>query len=188
MAKKAIRPIRIEGQVAYVPLTKGYEAIIDADDVPLVEGFDWHALVQRRRDGLVRAVYAIRSAPQAGGKRRHLWMHRVILSLDEDAYGDHVDGNGLDNRRCNLRPATGTQNRQNLRLAANNTSGIKGVSWAAREQRWRSVIRVNGGYVSLGYYANLDAAAEAYAQASAKLHGEFGRAASALAALAEGTA
>ena len=44
------RPIRIEGDVAYVPLTKGYEAIIDVEDVPLVEGRNWHAHVVRKKD------------------------------------------------------------------------------------------------------------------------------------------
>ena len=55
------RAIRIEGSVAYVPLTKGYEAIIDVEDVPLVEGWNWSAREERRRDGTVRIIYAGRN-------------------------------------------------------------------------------------------------------------------------------
>ena len=64
MADRFIRPIRIEGQVAYVPLTQGYEAVIDVDDVAFVECFNWYAL----RNG--KTFYAVRHVPASeNGKR-----------------------------------------------------------------------------------------------------------------------
>jgi hypothetical protein len=173
MAKKAIRPIRIEGNIAYVPLTQGYEAVIDADDAPLVINSNWAAQVKRRRDGSVRTVYAFQ---MRGGRSDHrmFYMHRVIAGVPEGMVTDHRDGDGLNNRRSNLRHATDLQNGRNMRLSAANTSGVKGVYWAKRERRWVAEIRADGKQC-LGYFRSIEQAAAAYAKASAELHGEFGR-------------
>jgi hypothetical protein len=171
---KPTRPIRIEGDVAYVPLTKGYEAVIDAADVPLVEGGSWYALVTRRADGGIKAVYAAR-ADYSSSSRKTVFMHRVIAKTPADMKTDHISGDGLDNRRRNLRHATDAQNGRNKRTGSHNTSGTKGVSWDKIRGKWEAQIVVNGQKKFLGYYANIDSAATAYAQASAKLHGEFGR-------------
>lgn len=165
---KNIRPIRIDGKIAYVPLTQGYEAVIDAADVPLVDGRNWYAVT----DG--NTSYAVR-ADRSKHKQRIVSIHRVILGEPEGLDVDHVDGNGLDNRRANLRVATRSQNQWNQRLRIDNTSGYKGVHWDKAEGKWKARIRLNGTRISLGYYGTLDAAHEAYAKASAQLHGEFGR-------------
>ncbi len=167
MAKKAIRPIRIEGNIAYVPLTKGYEAIIDAEDVPLVEGFNWIASVERN------TVYAVRR--EGSGCRREIRMHRVIMGDPDGLQVDHRHGNGLDNRRSNLRVATGLQNSRNARIRKDNSSGFKGVSWNKSARKWHARIKVDGSRINLGNYETPEAAHAAYAKASAELHGEFGR-------------
>lgn len=173
MAKKAIRPIRIEGNVAYVPLTQGYEAIIDAADVPLVCDRVWSAQVRRRPDGSIRTVYAFQMRGPRGACRM-FYMHRVIADIPCGMVADHIDGNGLNNSRANLRCATYLENGRNMRLSAANSSGQKGVYWAKREKRWVAEIW-NGRKVGLGYFASREDAASAYAKASAELHGEFGR-------------
>ncbi|MGL6211903.1 MAG: hypothetical protein ACRC14_18925 [Paracoccaceae bacterium] len=172
-----IRPIRIEGDLAYVPLTKGYEAIIDAVDVPLIDGWNWHALVRRRRDGSIRTVYAARMDPRDGGKQRHVRMHRVILGLShvDPAEGDHKDGDGLNNCRFNLRISTTAENRRNKRSQVNNTSGFKGVTFRMSNGKFSARITVNGERIHLGCFLTATAAHDAYATASATLHGEFGR-------------
>lgn len=169
MAKKAIRPIRIEGNVAYVPLTKGYEAVIDASDVPLVEGRNWVAQESRDRRGGLRTVYAVNKA--AGVKT---YLHRAVVS-GGSMMVDHINGDGLDNRRRNLRLATNQQNSFNQRLAASNTSGFKGVHWAKRFKTWSAYINIDGRRKFLGNYDTAERAAEAYAKASAELHGSFGQ-------------
>lgn len=176
MANKAIRPIRIEGNIAYVPLTQGYEAVIDAADVSLVVGYNWRARVSRRQDGSVYTVYAVRCTPRGdGGKQFNVPMHRVIASTPADLDTDHINGDGLDNRRGNLRTVTTALNARNRRRAANNTSGVKGVCWDARKGKWRARIRADGRCHLNRYFDTIEGASEAYAAASAAFHQEFGR-------------
>jgi hypothetical protein len=171
MPTKAIRPIRIEGNLAFIPLTQGYTAVIDADDVPLVESWNWHAHAGWR------TVYAVRPAPcNADGKRQTVFMHRAIMSAPDGMEVDHIDGNGLDNRRStNLRLATRSQNQHNQGISRANTSGFKGVTWSERHKKWRVLIAINSKLKHLGYFTEKNLAAAAYAKASAELHGEFGR-------------
>ena len=167
-----IRPIRVKGQLAYVPLTKGYEAVIDASDVHLVEGFNWCAVVRRYT---VYAVRGERSAERAGASRRNISLHRVIVGGPDGLQVDHCDGNGLNNRRCNLRVATAAQNQQNARKRSDNTTGLKGVDWHKRDRKWRARIVANGKRKHLGLYHTAEEAYAAYCAASEKYHKEFGR-------------
>ena len=168
MAKKAIRPIRVEGNVAYVPLTKGYEAIIDAEDAPMVDGRNWRAMVSRN------SVYAVYMTMIATVSRATL-MHRALMSAPGDMQVDHINGNGLDNRRANLRLATVVQNAMNRGPQSNNTSGFKGVTWEKRRLLWRAKIRIDGKERHLGYFPTREDAHSAYAKASATHYGAFGR-------------
>lgn len=174
MASKQIRPIRVEGNVAYVPLTQGYEAIIDAADVPLVEGKNWSALVSRNRQGVIRTVYA-RHDVGPRGDRESVLMHRLLAGATGAMDVDHRDSNGLNNRRKNIRAATRTQNNCNQRRSIANKSGFKGVYWFAARGKWCAEINVSGKRKRLGYFLSIEDAAAAYAAASADLHGEFSR-------------
>jgi len=165
-----IRPIRIEGDVAYVTLTQGYEAIIDAADVPLVEGFNWCAVCPGRK------FYAARGK-KVNGKIKQILMHRVIMNTPNKMETDHINGDGLDNRRVNLRIATTSQNQMNRGAPATNTSGFKGVAWYERDKKWRAQITNNGSRWWLGDFDTPEAAHSAYVAASELLHGEFARAA-----------
>lgn len=176
--KRGKRKIRVVGDLAYIPLTKGYEAVIDAVDVPLVERWNWTARVRLHADGSVSNVYAGRMDGPVGN-RRNVLLHRFLTDAPDEMDVDHRDGNGLNNRRRgekgNLRTATRAQNLQNSRLSRSNTSGFKGVSWVASRSRWLACIQAHGKRVCLGLFKTPEAAAAAYAKASAELHGEFGR-------------
>lgn len=174
MANRKIRPIRLEGNIAYVPLTQGYTAVIDAADVPLVSGTNWTARISRRKNGTVYTVYAVRAKTDEG-KQRTVIMHRVIAGTPNGLDTDHADGDGLNNRRANLRNATKSQNQSNQRLSSANRSGAKGVTWHSASGRWQAGIRSDGKISFLGYFNCVTAAAFAYAKASAALHKEFGR-------------
>lgn len=162
------RPVRIEGDLAFVPLTRGYEAIIDLTDVPLVAAKNWCAVVCRR------SVYAQRGHVVAG-KWTTIALHRAILGSDQSLHIDHINGDGLDNRRANLRFASPKENSWNQRLPVNNSSGFKGVSWYARARKWTAQIRVDGKHKCLGYFREAEAAHAAYCQAAEKYFGEYAR-------------
>lgn len=88
---------------------------------------------------------------------------------------DHRDGNGLDCRRENIRPATPSQNSCNRKRRSDNKSGFKGVYWHSSIDKWVAEIAVSGRKQRLGCFVNKLDAAAAYAAAAVRLHGEFAR-------------
>lgn len=118
------RPIRIEGDIAYVTLTQGFEAVVDAADVPLVESRSWSVLTTKRSNGSI-ARYAT-----SGGSTSdlgHQLMHRVIMGNPVGMKIDHRDHDGLNNRRGNLRPVDDSGNAHNARRSK-DTGFPRGVS------------------------------------------------------------
>lgn len=83
---------------------------------------------------------------------------------------DHINRNKTDNRIANLRSVSRSVNQQNNGLRADNKSGFVGVHWHSSKQRWRAVITLNGKKHRLGNFTTKEAAAEAYAEAKARLH------------------
>lgn len=162
------RPIRIVGDVAYVPLTKGFEAIIDASDAEFVGKNNWSVRV------MPTTQYAQRTT-RRGGKVKTIPMHRALLGCGGGYDVDHIDGNGLNNRRDNLRVATRAGNKRNSRRPSNNTSGYKGVSWRKRESLWTASICCNGKQMHLGYFSSAEDAHDAYAKAATFYFGAFAR-------------
>jgi hypothetical protein len=100
-------------------------------------------------------------------------MHRLILRVDANTQVDHRDGNGLNNTRGNLRPATHAQNQHNSRLRKDNQSGFKGVH--RQGNRWVARIRVDGEQKHLGSFRTPEEAARAYDAAALRLRGEYAR-------------
>ena len=164
-----VRSIRVCGDVAYIPLTRGYEAIIDADDAPLIESFNWHADVRRH------TVYGRRSIILPSGKQTTKLLHQYILVAPDGFEVDHISGDGLDNRRVNLRLATRSQNQHNQRLNRSNTSGFKGVQLHKLTGRWMAMIKNGGKRKYLGCFGSPEQAHEAYRKASEEIHGPYGR-------------
>ena len=162
------RPIRIEGAVAYITLTQGCIALIDAEDVPLVSGYDWTVLHS------ARTSYARRNqwSPSA---QKTILLHRVVLGEPVGLRIDHKDGNGLDCRKANLRFATYRQNNTNTRTRADNRTGLKGVSKHSLCNKYRAAISLDGVRRDLGLFETAELAHAAYCAASAQLHREFGR-------------
>lgn len=162
------REIQVKGDIAIIPLTQGYVAVIDAQDVPLVEGFRWHAKVQRR------SVYAARRRRAGSEGSETVRMHRVIADAADGMDVDHLNHDGLDNRRSNLRVCTRSENMHNQRLSKANTTGYKGVRWSRADNKYVACIKLRGKRIYLGAFDNAEDAHEAYCKASKRLHGEFG--------------
>ena len=91
---------------------------------------------------------------------------------------DHINGDRADNRWCNLRMATSSQNSHNRRVGRYNTSGVPGVTWNKRLQKWRAFIRSGGEATHLGLFVEFEDAVAARRAAEVKYFGEFSATAS----------
>lgn len=160
---QAVQDVRI------IPLTRGQVALVDEQDWLLLSSHKWHALK------IGNVFYAARSVRDENGKRCFLYMHREILGAGKEAFVDHIDGNGLNNRRTNLRLATKQQNSFNQRPRSSSKSGYKGVHWHKGARKWRAQITTGGVCRHLGYFDCIESAARAYDDAAQQLHGDFAR-------------
>lgn len=98
-------------------------------------------------------------------------LHRLILNTNLDI--DHINHNTLDNRKCNLRPVTKSQNAMNKSIKSNNTSGIIGVVWEKNIHKWRARITFNKHTIELGVFENFDDAVKVRKEAEIKYFGEY---------------
>lgn len=157
--------------VITIQMTQGYETVIDEIDVDLAE-IRWQPHI-----GQTGRVYARRKII-INGKGHHIWLHRVIYGrasglLIITSLVDHIDNNPLNNTRDNLREATHSQNLRNASRVKKD--GLKGATYHKRDKRWRSSIRVDGVFISLGGFPTELEAHEAYCKAAEYYFGEFAR-------------
>ena len=101
-------------------------------------------------------------------------MHREVIHPPDNLFVDHINHNGLDNRKANLRLATYAQNSYNRKqFRKRQTSKYTGVSWIKQIKKWRVIICYNGKKKFIGYFKDEKQAAKAYDKAAKKYHGEF---------------
>lgn len=148
-----------------IPLGNGQGfALIDDADAALVTGYHWH--LHRRPN----TNYA--KASRTTGRRQQPYMHVLILG---QRGVDHINGDGLDNRRANLRKAGQVLNLANQRPQVGRSSRYKGVSWYVPTRRWRASIKTCGRQRHLGYFDQEADAARAYDRAALDAWGEYAR-------------
>lgn len=134
-------------------------AQIDKEDLPLVAGYRWW----RRGRSYV-------GGNPLGSRGRSVLLHRLLLGAPDGVDVDHFDGDGRNNRRSNIRLVTHKENMENLKLAADNTSGFRGVTWDKQNEKWRALVQHNGRQFCLGRFDDLVAAGTAAHEARERLY------------------
>lgn len=149
-----------------IPLTRGYIAIVDPEDYDELAQFNWYALVAGPH-----SVYAARDI-RRGGKRICEYMHARLTGYPQT---DHKNGEGLDNRRSNLRRSTQLQNMRNARSRSGSSSKYLGVCWYKKGGKWMARITIEGRGIHLGYHEIEEDAARAYDKAAYERDPQFCR-------------
>lgn len=153
-----------------ISLSQGYVALVSEEDYPELSRYKWQLFKAKRKVGGYR-LYAARSG--GGRGEATVKMHRQILGATGDQCVDHIDGDGLNNSRDNLRVCTNQENSRNARISHNNTSGYKGV--ARFRNKWRAYLTVDAKQKHLGFFLDRLEAAHAYDRAARELFGNFAR-------------
>lgn len=158
---KTSRIVIVDGVLCRtIPLTQRLEAIVDLADYSMLSQHIWAATSRS-------PVYAFSTIDGKPTK-----MHSLLIAIMKGIELDHRNGNGLDNRRSNLRMATKTQNHANRRKHR-GSSRFKGVNWKKERSKWRAGITVKGQIIFLGYFESEELAAGTYDVAARRYFGKF---------------
>lgn len=149
-----------------IPLSQGLFALVDDEDFEKLSKYKWRA------DRGNSTFYAARLVE----KGRNIRMHRQILGVTDPKMDvDHKNGNGIDNRRSNLRVCSRSLNNANRAVQSNSGSGIKGVFWDKERNKWQVKIGYERKVFNLGRFSDLTTAVKAYNDKAKELFGDFAR-------------
>jgi hypothetical protein len=136
-------------------LSRGYFTLVDDEDFEWASKVKWSAMVTGSRVSARRMVCR-------DGRRVPVHLSREILGAAAGEVVDHINGDSLDNRRANLRPASVAQNAQNRRSAdPRSKTGVRGVIWEPRRQRYRAIAKVQGKQFYFGDFPTIEQAERA---------------------------
>ena len=155
--------IRLRGAKA-----AGRFALVDNEDRRLVAGYSW-SIFDPELEGRRQTAYA-RTQIRRDGRAVAIYMHQLLTGWPMT---DHINHDGLDNRRSNLRPVTPAQSAANRRPQIGSSSTYKGVQWNTRGRKWSAVINVAGRRQYLGLFVDEEEAALAYNTAALEAYGDY---------------
>lgn len=151
-----------------IKLNNGRVALVDDEDFDALTNIKW-VVTPKGGTAYARGYVRVRGVGVIA-----VLMHRYILDPPGKYVVDHINGDGLDNRRENLRACTHTENLQNMRKLGGSSS-YRGVHWDSRRERWVASIRVSGKKTSIGAFEDEVQAAKAYDEVCRKTRGQFAR-------------
>jgi hypothetical protein len=156
--------------VKEIPLTRGFVALVDDEDYEAVSQFKWFLTAYGR--------YTTKDSKMVNRVRgKRMYMHRFLWNrwgFPSAPQLDHVNGDGLDNRKCNLRPATVSQNMSNSAFRSHNTSGYRGVS-EHNKGSWQAYVRIGKKKKHLGLFCSAESAARVYDAWAKEAYQDFAR-------------
>lgn len=151
-----------------IKLQSGKYTKVDDDNYEYLNQFKW------RWRKLTNSLYVYRMYYIGNGKYKHESMHRIIMNAPKGMDVDHIDHNGLNNQKSNLRIVTRSQNMMNTKkIQKNKSSKYKGVVWFKPIKKWQVRIMINYKYISIGYFDSEDEAGLAYNKKAQELYGEY---------------
>lgn len=150
--------------ISILTVNTGREILIEESDYNLISEYLWC----ESKEGYARTT-------SKSNKNKSILMHRLIFGNRSPELIDHINGNKLDNRRCNLRGCSNSQNQMNRQVSKNKSSQYKGVHWASDRGKWRALIQKDKATYRLGDFETEDAAAIAYNEKALQLFGTFAR-------------
>lgn len=158
-----------------IPLSKTgkyaglYAAKVSPEDKDLLS-LNWTALVSPKK----KTTYAFRAPNRKSKEMMHVVIaKRMFVDIPEGMTVDHIDGDGTNNQRSNLRLATRAQNMANKGMYSTNKSGFKGVSWNKKNGKWRAQISKDKKVIYLGSSDDPEEAYKLYCEAADRLHENF---------------
>ena len=149
-----------------ITTAKGENILVDECDFNWLLNYSWHV---RKCAG-----YFYATTKSSRPKHKTIYMHRLILDAKKGEYVDHIDGNGLNNTRSNIRICTNKQNSFNQK-ARGRTSKFKGVSFCSRTKKWIVTMKLEDRTRFFGRFDKEIDAAKKYNEVAAKYHGEFAK-------------
>lgn len=161
--------VKVDGLVR-MPLTRGLWAVVDEADYELVKAHKWHACKPKNKN-----IFYAKTTIKIKGEYKHIKLHRFILNATIGSMVDHIDGNGLNNQRSNLRFCNYSENQRNRSATKKSKTGFKGVFKSQSGQRFVSKLGINGKDIYLGTFDHKEQAAKAYDYMAKKLCGKFAR-------------
>lgn len=154
--------IKLRGKSA-----NGAVMLVDKDDLYILSFYKWNICKKKF------ANYATAYIPGSGHVGKRIYAHRLIMGAIKGQHIDHINGDGLDNRKKNLRISTNQQNHFNIHKKKRSSSRYKGVTWEKRRKVWVSQICIGGKHIYIGSFRLEKDAAVAYNEMAKKLFGDF---------------
>lgn len=156
--------------MATIQLNHGQIALVDDDCVDMLAPYNWRAA---KLGVYSNTLYAAVNIADSDGGRKLILMHRLILGLtDRSIVVDHINRDGLDNRRCNLRACTRAENACNRRVSRNNNTGYSGVT-ARKNGKFVAYITKNKQRICLGTFRTIEDAVRVRSERAYALFGNF---------------